>query len=484
MIFIVNQYIIYVIIIFLFVLISLWIIPTKKEHSQKSVIPNKQYKFKLKGKGKTLWFADPFDNFLVYGGANSGKTKSIGKPLLHNYIQSHFAGFIYDYKDFDLTKTANHLCRVSNYPYKVYNISFTDLDKTHRTNPIKPSVVGDENLFVQLIDDFLNAYILDSKRDEWFNGALGILKGVAYNFFHLHKEICTLPHIANFVCSAGAERIGRFLEGTYEGRTLGSAFIEAKQSPRTQASYLSSLTNYLSSFAFNKNLSYVLTGDDFDFNLIDPMEPKLVCVANSYKIENLISPVIGLMVTLTSRHLSLENRIPLFYFLDEATTFKITDFEKMPSVLREYLCSFVLISQSGAKVEKMYGKLDRSSIEANFSNQFFGRTKDIEALKYYPLVFGKYDKQRKSRTTGTTASGSNRSQTISTQKEDRYEGSFFTRLNSGEFIGTAAHSNVKDFLIRFQMYEETESPLQTVNIVVNRDLQKCFESIIHDVSML
>ena len=31
-------------------------------------------------------FSDPFDNFLIYGGANSGKTKSIGKPLLSNYI--------------------------------------------------------------------------------------------------------------------------------------------------------------------------------------------------------------------------------------------------------------------------------------------------------------------------------------------------------------------------------------------------------------
>lgn len=54
-------------------------------------------------------FSDPFDNFLIYGGANSGKTKSIGKPLLSNYIRANFAGFIYDYKDYDLTRTVNYL---------------------------------------------------------------------------------------------------------------------------------------------------------------------------------------------------------------------------------------------------------------------------------------------------------------------------------------------------------------------------------------
>ena len=33
-----------------------------------------------------------------------------------------------------------------------------------------------------------------------------------------------------------------------------------------------------------------------------------------------------------------------------------------PSVLREYLCSFVFLTQSAAKIEKIYGKYDRSSI--------------------------------------------------------------------------------------------------------------------------
>ena len=116
-------------------------------------------------------------------------------------------------------------------------------------------------------------------------------------------------------------------------------------------------------------MCYVLSGNDFDFNLIDPECPKLVVVSNAYQIENLISPVISLMLSISSRRFTLANKVPFFYFLDEATTFRIADFEKLPSVLREYLCSFVFLTQSAAKIEKIYGKYDRSSIESNFGNQ-------------------------------------------------------------------------------------------------------------------
>ena len=85
----------------------------------------------------------------------------------------------------------------------------------------------------------------------------------------------------------------------------------------------------------------------------------------------------------------MQNRVPFVYFLDEMTTVNIKNFETLPSVLREYKAAFILLTQSGSKVENQYGRLDRSSVEANFGNQFFGRTKDVESLKYYPMIFGR-----------------------------------------------------------------------------------------------
>lgn len=466
------------------VLAAIILIVALMPSSEKKQDKKQKYRFQLEADGgRRITFGNPFNNFLVYAGAEGGKTKSVGKPLLREYIRYHFAGMIYDYKDFDLTRTAYNLVQKSDYPYKFYYISFTDMEHTYRTNPVAPAIVDDESLFLQLMGDFFAAYMeKDAKKDEWFGGALGILRGVAIRFYHEYPQICTIPHIVNFICQAGAGKITEFLNGSIQSRALGKGFLDAADSPKTQASFLSSLTRSLGILANDKKICYVLSGNDFSFNLIDPAEPKLLAIANSYQVESLISPVISLMVSISSRRFTLNNKTPFFYFLDEATTFKIEEFEKMPSVLREYLCSFTLLTQSAAKIEKLYGRLDRSSIEANFSNQFYGRTKDIEALKTYPLIFGKAEKQRISRTSGSSRGGDSHSRTVSTQKEEVYDTSFFTGLKPGEFVGSAAHSNMPTFHLRFKQYQEAEEPLPIVHTVLKSEIEQNYLQIIEDVS--
>ena len=66
------------------IIVVVLLLPNSGKQQQKG----QKYRFELSaGGGRKITFADPFDNFLVYGGAHSGKTKSIGKPLLSQYIQ-------------------------------------------------------------------------------------------------------------------------------------------------------------------------------------------------------------------------------------------------------------------------------------------------------------------------------------------------------------------------------------------------------------
>ena len=137
-----------------------------------------------------------FSNFLVYGGAGSGKTKSIGKPLMEQYIRSGFAGFIYDFKDFDYTRTAYNLIRKHGYPHEFYYVNFTDMNRTYRFNPLDRRNIKDRTMLMQLMEDVLGALMPPtSKQDEWYTGALGILNGVAYRLWDEFPECCTLPHI-------------------------------------------------------------------------------------------------------------------------------------------------------------------------------------------------------------------------------------------------------------------------------------------------
>jgi hypothetical protein len=434
-------------------------------------------------RNRALKFYYYYANFLVYGGAGSGKTKSIGKWLLQEYIRLGFAGFIYDFKDVDYTKTAYNLIKKYDYKGEFYYINFDNLNRSYRFNPLKN--ISDKTLLMQLMEDMLlSMQAKDAKQDEWFVGGLGILRGVAYRLFDEFKEYCTIPHIFTLIMNASQEDLTRFLEQNTISEMMAGAFLKAKGSEKTQASYLSTLCNQIATMATDENIAWVLSGDDFDFNLIDPEHPKMFAVSNNFSKNSVYSPVIAMLLSISSRQFTMQNKVPFVYFLDEMTTVKIKNFETLPSVLREYKAAFVLLTQSGAKLENLYGKLDRSSVEANFGNMFLGRTKDVEALKYYPLFFGKEEKERRSRSAGKSGSSSNSSITISSQKEDVYQGKDFSELEPGQFIGSATRANVKEFKVKFKMFEMEEDELPIHEIVTPEQVTANYAVIINDVQAI
>ena len=434
-------------------------------------------------RGRQLRFYYYYANFLVYGGAGSGKTKSIGKWLLQEYIRLGFAGFIYDFKDIDYTQTAYNLMKKYDYKGEFYYINFDNLSRSYRFNPLKN--VSDKTVLMQLMEDMLlSMQAKDAKQDEWFAGGLGILRGVAYRLYDEFKEYCTIPHILTLIMNSSQDSLTRFLEQNTISEMMAGAFLKAKGSEKTQASYISTLSNQIATMATDENIAWVLSGNDFDFNLIDPEHPKMFAVSNNFSKNSVYSPVIAMLLSISSRQFTMQNKVPFVYFLDEMTTVKIKNFETLPSVLREYKAAFVLLTQSGAKLENLYGKLDRSSVEANFGNMFLGRTKDVEALKYYPLFFGKEEKERRSRSAGKSGSSSNSSVTISSQKEDVYQGKDFSELEPGELIGSATRANVKEFKAKFKMFEMEEEELPVHEFVTPEQVTENYDRIIQEVQAI
>lgn len=455
-----------------------------------------RYNFKLYTEDGAVEYYNPFINFLAYGGMGCGKTKSIGKPLLYEYLRHNFAGLIYDFKDFDFTKTAYNLLMeakgLEEYPYSFHVMNFAKPEYSERTNPISPKVIQDENLFIQLIDDMLQAYITKDggggkgSDPTWMNGALGLFQGVSYRFYRDYPQFCTLPHIILFCTQTNTKRLTDFLNKDPQCRGLAGAFLQSAKSPKTQASYQSNLANYISSLSFNKNILYLLSGEDYEFNLIDPEKPKLVSMCNSYQIDKIISPVIALMLGVSTRQFTMENKVPCFYLLDEATTFKISNFQNLCSVLREYLCSFTFLTQSSSKIEHMYSPTERSIIEANFGNHFYGRTTDVKAIEKYPVIFGKEEKEKISKTRGSSGERHNRSRTISSQKEDRYEPELFTRLSPGQFVCSAAESNKKKFIGQFELFDFEETlpiPLFREGDI-KKEVTENYDKMLHEINLL
>ena len=119
----------------------------------------------------------------------------------------------------------NNLIKKHNYKNPFYYISFTDMQRTYRFNPLKPSVVKNENLLMQFIDDILGVNLGEgSKKDEWYMGALGVFKGTAIRFFKDFPEYCTLPHIVNFIIHSERQQLYNFLKASRESKALASGY--------------------------------------------------------------------------------------------------------------------------------------------------------------------------------------------------------------------------------------------------------------------
>ena len=113
---------------------------------------------------------------------------------------------------------------------------------------------------------------------------------------------------------------------------------------------------------------------------------------------------------------------------------------------------------------------------------FLGRTQDVEALKYYPLFFGKYEKEKKSTSSGSSGDGRNSSVTISTQKEEIYESKDFASLDPGEFIGMGNRSNIKGhFRKKFRLFELEEEPLPVVAFRTEKEISDNYTRILKDI---
>lgn len=444
--------------------------------------PNKSiYQIVLQHSKGFLKFNNPFTGFLVYGGSGSGKTVSVGKPLLSEFMRNNFAMFVYDAKENDYTKTAFWLKKELGYPYPIYNIDFRDLSRSYRFNPIAVNLIEDESEVEEIAIIIYNCFAKKAALTEWDDKALGVFKGVAYYLYHYYPECFTIPHILNMLTQNEGKVLLKLLKDDPTCKTYAKSLIDSKDSKATMSSILSTLSGVISGFAANKKWCYILTGNDFEFNLTDPKAPKAFFISNTFKFRNQISPFISLLFVMAMKSVDFGNKIPICAFMDEATTFKVQDLEQYPSELREYLLAMVMLTQSPYKIEKVYGKYDRSILETNLQNKFFLRIDEEKAVETITGVFSKKIEKDKSFTQGT--SHSNISTTTRDKEVLRYDRHSFSEMGNGHAVGTATNANIKEFDVKLTPYQGGKlehNPI--VKTVSKKEVEAQYYKIIKEVT--
>jgi hypothetical protein len=182
-------------------------------------------------------FINPFRGTITLGTPGSGKTYVSLEEFMRQFISRGYAAVIYDYKDPAISKLAYsylkdyHLASGKQTPQWGY-ISFKDLNRTYRSNPMKGIATSEEaNDFADVVLLALNRNFAE-KQGEFFTESAK--NYTAVNIFILAMlfdgQYLSLPHVLSLVGSSLSDLLPIFamMSVFYPSlKTITNTFLEA-----------------------------------------------------------------------------------------------------------------------------------------------------------------------------------------------------------------------------------------------------------------
>ena len=191
------------------------------------------------------------------------------------------------------------------------------------------------------------------------------------------------------------------------------------------------------------NLMYVLSGDDFDLNINDPKNPKVLCVGTDNHIATALSPIISLIFSVALKQMNEQGKHHSFCLLDEAAQINIPRLSNVPATCRSNQLSLVFMAQNLTQIEDKYGKAETESLLANLNYQFFTRTTVFSTADYISKMIGETKLVAKSENQSISSNGqysSNNSMgdNFSEIEKRAVKPQEILQLQAGEIVGIRA----------------------------------------------
>ena len=181
-------------------------------------------------------------------------------------------------------------------------ISFDDIERSNRCNPIDPYLMQNQSDAADAATVIMKNLNKDwIKRSDFFaKSAISFVSGLIWYLKkkseELGKNICTLPH-AITLSMVSIEYLLEIMMQDLEVRTLMIPFKDAmeRQAGQQLAGQTASAQISLSMLA-NKEIYYIMTGNDFRLDINNPKKPKIVCIQNNPDRSEIYAAPIGLYI--------------------------------------------------------------------------------------------------------------------------------------------------------------------------------------------
>lgn len=449
---------------------------------------NIEYEYNYLGNIETSYanIVNPFRGSLIGGTPGSGKTFAIIEEYFRQFISKGFSGAFYDYKYPTLTKklynyvnwyvdaefvagyekdkTGNYILDTSgkkipiikkSYPVKpkFYVINLDDPAYSHRCNPISEhslEVIADADDATKNLMLNINKTWID-KEGDFFTDSANVYTSMLMWYLKLMSkkydyEVCSLPHLIALSTFPSTEIIFLILNSYNDLKPKMTPFSEALEKGALEqlAGQTASAGIALSKIS-SPELFYIFTGKDFDFNINDPLNPKIISVSNNPQRDDVYAAPLGLLLAKIIKSINVQQfysidsqiikrkNLPSFLIVDEFPTIYLRSIDKLIGTARSNLVSVVLGFQTFAQITAGYTKDIADKIIRVCGNRIGGQLFD-EDSKLMSETLGKQKVLQRS----YNYSQNDLSENNQVAMEEIASASRISQLSQGEFVGVIA----------------------------------------------
>lgn len=398
----------------------------QREFILTDVSVNIQYNYDYLGKSYNSYanVVNPFRGSLVGGTPGSGKTFAIIEEYFRQFMMKGFSGAYYDYKfptlgtkiynylnwyydnefiaEYKKDKDGNQIPIIKKaYPIKPkhYTINLDDPAYSHRCNPIS----ADSLVSLADADDATKNLLLNinktwiEKEGDFFTDSANVYTSMLMWYLKLMTnkydyDVCSLPHLIALSTFPSTEIMFLILSKYNDLKPKMTPFMEALEKGALEqlAGQVASAGIALSKIS-SAELFYILTGNDFDFNINDPLNPKIICVGNNPQRDDTYAAPLGLILAKIIKAINVQEfyqeedkkvkrvNLPSFLIIDEFPTIYLRSIDKLIGTARSNKVAVVLGFQSFAQVVAGYTQNIADKIIRVCGNRFTGQLMDDDA---------------------------------------------------------------------------------------------------------
>lgn len=455
-------------------------------------------RYRLKAKEKKSWInvINPFRALMVLGTPGSGKSYFVIRHVITQHIRKGFTMFVYDFKFDDLSRIAyntwlknKHLYHI---PPKFYVINFDDLARTNRCNALEPSGMTDitdaaESARTILLG--LNREWIKKQGDFFVESPINFLTAIIW---YLRKyndgEFCTLPHVIELM-QADYDSLFTLLRTEKEIEVLINPFVNAYLNDVMEQleGQIASAKIAMARLA-SPQLYYVLSGNDFNLDINNPDNPKIVCMGNNPQKIQIYGAVLSLYVNRLVKQVNKKGKLKSSLVFDEFPTIYLNGIDSLIATARSNKVATCLGIQDFSQLRKDYGR-EQADVIMNITGNIISGQVNGDTAKQLSERFGKIMQDRESLSINRNDTSISRSK----QLEAAIPPSKISALSSGEFVGLVAddpenkielktfHCEILNDHAALKKEEESYKEIAAIRKIDNSMVQRNFIQVKQDI---